>query len=270
MTLTITGARLELGAVLKRLPTRNRPAAVHINLSGQQANTLLHDGHAWQDFPRTLLAATRRALRAASATDAALFVHASFAFVRAVERGARLAEPLRSCVEAIRESEALVRAGPLPACILRLGYLYGPHSADLRAYRRAFALGRPYWSGDARARQYHLHQLDAAAALLAAARASNAGKTFYASDGHAVAFETFMDAFARRVGRARALHLPLRSRLLARVLIREEHMQQTALAMPDETLSPHVPGWRPKFADYRSGLDQVIQAWRDEAATDSA
>lgn len=137
-------------------------------MSGQEANTLLHDGHAWKDFPRTLLSATRRALRTARAADSSLFVHASFAFVRAVERGAQLDAPLQSCADAILECEALVLAGLLPACVVRLGYLYGPASADLLAYRKAFRLGRPYWSGDARALQHRLHQSDAVSALAAA------------------------------------------------------------------------------------------------------
>ncbi len=264
MTVSITGARLELGGVLLQVASRTRGAAVHINIAGQQANTLLHDGHAWKDFPRAMRGATRRALRAARVAEASMFVHASFAFVRAIEGGAHpIGAPLQSCVDAILECEALVQASGLPACVVRLGYLYGPASADLRAYRTAFRLGRPYWSGQADAPQDHLHQLDAAAALLAAAKARHAGKTFYATDGHPLPFETFMDTFAHRVGRARPLHLPLRSRLLARVIIREEHMQQTALAMPTRAPSPRVPGWKPAFADYRLGLAQVMQSWRD-------
>ncbi len=270
MNVAITGARSELGGVLRRHPSRDRLDSVHFNLSGQPANTLLHDGHAWKDFPRTMLGATRRALRDAHAANARLFVHASFAFVDAIERGVPLAAPLQSCVDAILECEALVLAGPLPACVVRLGYLYGPDSADLRAYRTAFRLGRPYWSGESGARQYHLHQSDAASALLAAAKVKNAGKTCYATDGHPTSFERFMDAFAHRVGRRRPLHLPLRSRLLARAIICEEHMQQTALAIPARAPSPRVPGWRPRFADYRSGLDQVIAAWQDQAVAESA
>jgi nucleoside-diphosphate-sugar epimerase len=211
MTLTITGARLELAGVLKQSEARRPGAEVHINLSGQQANTLLHDGHAWKDFPRTVLGATRRALRAAGTAKASMLVHASFAFIRAVEGGPGIGPPLQSCVDAILECEALVLASALPACVVRLGYLYGPDSADLRAYRTAFRLARPYWSGKADALQDHIHQLDAAAALLAAGRARNAGKTFYATDGHPMAFEPFMDAFAHRVGRPRPLHLPLRA-----------------------------------------------------------
>jgi nucleoside-diphosphate-sugar epimerase len=263
MNLSITGVRLELGRVLTQQSSKLRGGSVHINLSGQQANTLLHDGQAWKEFPRTAPGATRRAIRAARSAGASMFVHTSFAFVHAAQRGAMPGEPLRSCVEAILECEALAMSGPLPACVVRLGYLYGPQSADLLAYRKAFRLGRPYWSGLTDARQYHLHQSDAASALLAVARPRNSGKTYYATDGHAIAFEHFMDAFAHRVGRPSPLHLPLLSHLVARVIIREEHMQQTALRMPSRAPSLRVPGWKPKFPDYRKGLDQVIEAWRE-------
>jgi len=57
--------------------------------------------------------------------------------------------------------------------------------------------------------------------------------------------------------------LPLFSKPLAKVIIREEHMQQAAFPMPARAPPPHVPGWKPKFPDYRLGLDQVIKAWRD-------
>lgn len=261
MKLSLTGSRSELGRALAQHSKPGAAAPVHINVAGQQANTLLHDGHAWEGFARKTLAGTRRALRTAEAEGAQMLVHASFAFVHAVERGAKLEDPLRSAVAAILECEALALGGPVPACVVRLGYLYGPDSADLAAYRTAFRLGRPYWSGQPKALQYHLQQFDAVAALLGAARSRNAGKVFYATDGHAVSFTQFMDAFAHRVGRAKPLHLPLFSKPLARVIIREEHMQQTALAMPPRAPRPRVPGWTPQFPDFRKGLDAVIAAW---------
>jgi len=259
--------RSELGGILARRPSTNAAGTPHFNVAGQQANTLLHDGHAWKGYRHTALRGTRQAMRTALDEGATMLVQASFAFVHAVERGAALDEPLRSSVEMILECEALALSGPVPACVVRLGYLYGPDSRDLRAYRTAFRLGRPYWSGPARARQYHLHQLDAASALRAAAKARNAGKTFYATDGHAVSFMHFMDAFAHRVGRSTPLHLPRLSHILARAIIREEHMQQTALGMPPRAPSPRVPGWTPKFPDYRKGLDQTIEAWENAAGT---
>jgi nucleoside-diphosphate-sugar epimerase len=202
-------------------------------------------------------------MRSARNNRASMLVHASFAFVYGAQRGASLKEPLRSAVDAILDCEALALSGSVPCCVVRLGYMYGPESADLRAYRTAFRLGRPYWSGASKALQYHVHQFDAAEALLAAGRPRNIGKILYATDGHAISFTTLMDAFAHRVGRRTPLHLPLLSKPIAKVIIREEHMQQTALGMPPRAPSPRVPGWKPRFADYRKGLDQIIETWGD-------
>jgi len=249
----LTGARSELGRLLAR---RRIPRGVHINVAGQAANTLLHDGHAWQGFARASLAGVRRAVRA----EARLLVHASFAFVLGRPR----ADPLRSIVETILECERLALSGPVPACVVRLGYVYGPASADLRAYRTAFRLGRPYWAGPRGALQYHLHQDDAVAALLAAAQPRNAGKCFYATDGHPVPFMQLMDDFARRIGRRHPLHVPRLAAPVMRLIVREEHMQQAALAMPARAPGPRVPGWRPVYADYRAGLDQVVATWAED------
>ena len=70
-----------------------------------------------------------------------------------------------------------------------------------------------------------------------------------------------MDAFAQRVGRRSPLHLPLFLKPLAKVIVREEHMQQAALSMPPRAPKPNVPGWKPKFPNYRGGLDQILEAW---------
>lgn len=251
MSLSITGARSELGRLLLQQRVNGK---VHINVAGQHANTLLHDGHAWKGFARAAVAGARRALRA----DADLLVHASFAFAL----GRPQKEPLRSIAEAIVECERLVLAGAVRACVVRLGYLYGPESRDLRAYRAAFRLGRPYWAGPRAALQYHLHQFDAVSALLAAAVPRNAGRILYATDRRPVSFMQFMDDFARRIGRRFPLHVPRIAAPLMKLVVREEHMHQVALAMRARAPAPRVPGWKPAFADYRDGLDQIIEAWK--------
>jgi hypothetical protein len=88
MNPSITGSRSELGAVLARHRAPSATANIHINIAGQQANSLLHDGHAWTDFASMALAGMRRAIRSARTDGAPMLVHASFAFVHAVERGA--------------------------------------------------------------------------------------------------------------------------------------------------------------------------------------
>lgn len=255
----LTGARTELGSLLAaRAGARTR--RVHFNLAGQQANTLLHDGHAWEGFHALAPAGARRAVRAAAAGGATLLVHAGFAMVRAQPPR----DPLRSLALAALECEAIVLSGPVPACVVRLGYLYGPASRDLRAYRDAFRLGRPYWSGPRDSRQDHLHQQDAVAALLAAAKPRNARRILYATDGHPLAYLQFMDHFARLCGRRHPLHAPLLARPLMKLIVREEHMQQVELAVPGRAPGPRVPGWRPAFADYRRGLADALAAWPPE------
>ena len=259
MPLSVTGGRSELGRLLAR---ERIAASVHVNVAGQEANTLLHDGHAWEGFERRALAGVRRALR----TEAKFpkfpkfpqfLVHASCAFVLGRPRE----DPLRSLAETILECERLALAGPVPACVVRLGYLYGPDSRDLRAYRKAFRIGRPYWAGSPTAKQYHLHQSDAVSALLAAAKPRNAGRILYAAGGRPVPFLQFMDDFARRVGNPFPLHVPRIATPVIRLIVRKEHMQQTALAMPSQPPAPRVPGWSPAIADYRKGLDRVVAAW---------
>lgn len=251
MGITITGHQSELGRLLAQQSSRTD---IHVNLAGQQANTLLHDGHAWKDFAKSALAGARRAMR----SDARLLVHASCAFV-VVEPPK---DPLRSLAQTILECEQLVLSGPTPAVVVRLGYLYGPGSRDLRAYRSAFRLGRPYWAGPRRAGQFHLHHDDAVTALLAAAKLKNAGRILYATSAPAVPFMRFMDHFARGVGRRHPLHIPLIAAPLMQLIVRKEHVQQVALAMPTDTPTPQVPGWDPVVTDYRLGLDQAIAQWR--------
>jgi hypothetical protein len=46
MIVVITGTRPELGGVLARRRGPSATKSIHMNAAGQQASTLLHDGHA--------------------------------------------------------------------------------------------------------------------------------------------------------------------------------------------------------------------------------
>jgi hypothetical protein len=47
MNVSIIGGRSELGRVLAQQSGTDGTGDIHINLAGQRASTLLHDGHAW-------------------------------------------------------------------------------------------------------------------------------------------------------------------------------------------------------------------------------
>src|SRR5438132_5975654 len=173
MELTLTAPRSELGGVLSaalaRAPTRGGGPRVVIDISLQPPNNLLHDGRRWATFSPSRLSTLARATQRRHA-DADFLVHASYLFLNAVEAGARPGDTLRPIVDGALAAERIVMDGAVPACVVRLGYVYGPESQDLRAYRRAFRIGRPYWAGPPQTTQRHLHSDDAVRALLAAAR----------------------------------------------------------------------------------------------------
>lgn len=265
MRLLVTAPRSELGRALSaaRRGEANRGEVVAVNLALQEPNTLLHDGHAWWGDPAEhILALTRRALTSARRHEAAFIVHASYAFLQGAEGGSRVGDRMRPIVDAARQAEELVLDGDVPGCVVRLGYLYGAGWHDLRAYRRAFVLGRPYWAGPRRNLQHHLHGSDAARALLNAARRSPAGKRSYATDGVPASFADFMDHFAGLVGRAHPLHIPGSARLLVRAVVREPHVQMVAMAATGPAV-PRLVGWKPELKGYREGLTEVSEAWRE-------
>jgi nucleoside-diphosphate-sugar epimerase len=234
---------------------------VIINLALQAPNNLLHDGRTWwRDAGAHILASTRRLLASAERERAAFLVHASYAFLQGAEGGSRVGDRMRPIVEAAQSAEEMVLGYGRPACVVRLGYLYGPQSGDLRAYRRAFQLGRPYWAGPRRNLQHHLHSDDAARALLTAAQRRPRGRLTYATDGTPASFADFMDHFAHLVGRSRPLHLPAATRQLVQLVVREPHMQMVEMAVTGPA-APRLPGWRPVYPSYREGLAEVIEAW---------
>ncbi len=264
MEVVLTAPRSELGKALALVvgdaPRRRKPGPkVLVNLLAQPPNSLLHDGHRWRSYnPARLVRETHGALAASQNQDCDLVVHASYAFLRAVESGATPGRKLAPTVEAALEVEEMVRADPRPSTIVRLGYLYGPEFNDLRLYRLAFRIGRPYWAGPRRALHDHIHSADAAAALLAAAGGRPAGQTVYATDGHPVSFQSFMDHFARKVGNPLPLHIPAISRLPAQVIVAEEHMEMVELSVSGAA-TPAVAGFAPRFGEYKSGIADVLE-----------
>jgi hypothetical protein len=264
--LLLTAPRSELGGTIAAAGNTTRSGGseaprVLLSIAAQPPNTLLHDGHAWKRHtPAQILSNARSAVRAARAADAGFIVHASYAFLRAVEGGSEAGRLLRPIVDAAVEAEGIVLAAGLPACIVRLGYLYGPQCKDLRAYRLAFRIGRPYWAGSPRRLQHFLHMDDAARALLLAASRAQTGRVMYATDDQPASFAAFMDFFARRAGNPIPLHLPAASRMLSHLVVSEAHMEMVDIGVRGPA-TPSLPGFRPRFADYRAGLEQVIAAW---------
>ena len=231
-----------------------------MNVAGQHANTLLHDGHAWENYARVALAGVRRALRAAEAECASFLVHASFAFVRSVEQGHRLAEPLGAAADVILECERLALAGAVPVCVVRLGYYtdriartcarIARHSSRPAVLvRTAESAAIPPSPG--RCRRGPASCSAGAPRRPGLLRHGRPPTPVSEADGrvraqgwpeHATPFAAFREA-AGQGDHPRGAHAADR------------------VTIPPRAPSPRVPRWKPKFGDYRQGFDQVIEAW---------
>ena len=265
MQLELAGAETTLGRMVSEaLAERRTPSGgqrVLLNLSLQPPNTLLHDGHRWRRFPPTrILTLTRSAIRQASSSRSFL-VHASYVLAGARDAGVPLGDRLQPFVDAALEAEDMVLRSAVPASVVRLGYLYGPELRDLRAYRRAFRIGRPYWAGPDTVKQRHLHTHDAVRALLAAASRRSPGRVLAAADNQPVSFAAFMDHFARLSGNPLPLHLPAIMRPLSHAVVAEVHMQMVEAPTAAVPGTPRPAGFAPLYPTYRSGLRQVVDAW---------
>lgn len=263
--LDVTSPRSELALALKRAEGRDGSPGptgrVVLSIASQPPNSLLHDGYRWRKYqPARLLDDARAAVRQADGAD--FLVHASYLFAGVPPGEAAMGDRLRVIADAALEAESLVLAGTVPACVVRLGYLYGPDSRDLRLYRRAFRIGRLYWAGPGDVLQHHLHADDAATALIAAAGQRSAGTIFAAADDTPASFAAVMDHFARMVGNPLPLHLPRFSRPLTRPFIAEEHVQMVAFPSALAAGEPRPRNFEPALPDYRAGLRQVVNSWK--------
>jgi len=243
-------------------------ADVVVNLTPQKANTLLSDGQDWKGFDKTLSTTTGALLTAVKDTDVKLLIHTSYTFLYGNTRDATESTPLSvpgddAIFKMAIATENQVTNSQVPNCVLRLGYLYGPESEDLKLYIKSFKLGRPYFAGPESNLGNWLHFEDAAAALVQVAEQQPKNAIFNVVDGVPVSFADFIDRFAFTLGRKRPAHIPMWLTPLALVLVVTP--QQVDLLKLITTVNSDLFrkqfGWSPRYVSYREGLQQTVDTW---------
>jgi nucleoside-diphosphate-sugar epimerase len=251
---------------------------VVLNLAPQVPNTLLHDGHNWKDYDRILPTTTTALIEALSDCPRGsgkadrvirLFVHTSYAFLYGNANNATEDTPLSVPSEdpiflAAIQAEKAIANSSLPACVLRLGYLYGPQSEDLKKYEFSFKLRRPYFAGAEEKLMNFLHYSDAAKAISAIVERQPVGEVFNIVDGTPTAFANFIDSYALKLGYSKPSHIPLWTAPLARLIIQLQQMELLDIStrISNEKINQRL-GWSPQYKDYKEGLKQTINTWRD-------
>jgi nucleoside-diphosphate-sugar epimerase len=251
-------------------------ADIVLNLAPQKSNTLLHDGHGWRRVGETLPAQTTALLQAANASGVQFLLHGSYAFLYGSRQDgdsdlATEATPLRPPTQdrlfaaAIEAENRVTGNKQFPVCIMRVGYLYGPHSRDLALYETSFKRFRPYYAGPEEHRANFVHVADAARAVVLAGEKQPANVVVNVVDGTAVSFGTFIDTFAQTLGRKKPRRIPTWAVRFA-PLIKPQQVKQLKLhaAQVDNSRARQLLDWTPAYPSYREGLAQTVRVWREE------
>lgn len=245
---------------------------VVLNLLPQAANTLLHDGHAWKDYDQLLPAATSALVEAAEVVPVQLVVHGSYAFLYGDARGATEGDAQSAPANdpvfvAAIEAERLLRNSKIPVCVLRLGFLYGPQSEDLKKYIKSFELHRPYLAGPEGKVASMLHFEDAARALVLVTERQPVGEVYNVADDQPVWFGDFIDHFSEQLGKGKPGHIPVFLEPVARIIITREQMEllELSTAVESRKLRDEL-GWRPRYGNYIDGIAQTLKTWQADGS----
>jgi nucleoside-diphosphate-sugar epimerase len=239
-----------------------RKADVVINLATQAANHIPFYRANWQTSE--LYAMTEALYEAAAEAGAKFFVHTSFAFVYGDQHGESVDETTmpqpgdNELLRAALRAEKKALSGSIPACVLRLGYVYGAESNELRSLFETLRGARPVVSGKGYANWIHAD--DAAEAIRRAAEAQTAGGIYNIVDGTPATSETFLNSFAESIG----LNTPeTPPKFLNNFLLPQAQSDLMALsARARNRRAMEDLGWTPRFNSHREGIDDILLTWR--------
>lgn len=247
---------------------------VVLNLTPQIANTLLHDGHNWKGYDETLINTTTALLAALKNIEIKLLVHPSYTFLYGNAKDATEDTPLTApnndpIFQAAIEAEEKITQSDIPYCLLRMGFLYGPQSEDLKKYETSFKLKRPYYAGPEDNLANFLHYEDAAKALALVVEQQPIGEVFNVVDGTPIPFAKFIDTYAMKMGYSQPAHIPLFTAPVAKVIIKEPQMEILDLSTTVKSdRAREQLNWSPTYASYDEGLEQTLSVWQQQGVVD--
>jgi nucleoside-diphosphate-sugar epimerase len=242
-------------------------ADVIVNVAAQYINGLpLHDPD-WAYYARVLAEGSAALAEAAAMAEVKFVVHTSFTFLYGNTHGAIVDEsaPLESegaLFAAALAGEQAFLAGSVPTCVLRAGYIYGPHSASIQALQRTLIIRGSINVGAPGSYASWIHEADLADAIALAVEKQPAGKILNIVDDQPLPTAAFVDQFADTLG----VHRPGKSHIPASLAQWTLPPNQRALlgtsvqASADRARS--VLGWEPQYPTVEAGVDYTLLAWR--------
>lgn len=245
---------------------RMAKADVVINAAPQAPNQPPISSVEWN--ADSLVGNTAALAKAAASAGVKYLVHTSYAFVAGDTGGATVDETTKpntgdnALLKATRRAENAALNGGVPACVLRMGFLYGPESESLTTLSDALRQGRPIVAGAGLANW--VHTADAAEAVRRVVEAQPNGEIFNIVDGHPASAADFVAAFAAALGIEAPGNPPTFAR---RLLISQTQSDLMALSTQvSAAKAAEKLGWTAQYKGIRAGLDQTLMMWRAASA----
>lgn len=248
----------ELASVVK-----NAKADVLVDLSRQDLNQTVLNA-AWD--ADELVTRAKATAQAAKDGGAKFLVFTSYAFVYGDTHGHEVDESAKPStgghplLKAILRAEKAALNSGVPACVLRLGYLYGAHIEQLHAVTTTLRQGRPVAVGDGLAN--YVYAVDAAEAIRRAAEAQPSGEVLNITDGHPVTSAQFVGAVAESLGmRAPSKYPSFLNGFMAGSPLKDLFGLSTKISI---SKAQAVLGWTPSYP-LKAGLSDTSLTWRAES-----
>jgi nucleoside-diphosphate-sugar epimerase len=170
-------------------------------------------------------------------------------------------------IQSAIDAEAIAReaesAEGFTVSILRGGFFYDSESAHTRMLAEALRKRQMPIIGGGAALWAMIHSDDAASAYVIAAEKPRSG-VWHIVDNELVQVSTFLKEFASRLGAPTPRRVPV---WLARWLAGEQAVEYfTRSTRTTNARFRRDFGWAPRYPTYHDGLDQIVAAWKAEAA----
>lgn len=237
-----------------RTALRIADAKLIIHLAPQAAN---HTPHTPAEWNERLAQETVALFKAAEEVGVEFIVHTSYAFAGGESEAAG------SLLQSARRAERAALRSSIPACVLRLGYLYGAQSPELVTMRDTLKLGRMMSPGSDVPAGW-VYDSDAARALVLALQLRPAGSTLTIVDDHPVSPASFIGYFAETQGLGVPGRIP---GFAARFFSSKTQMALMDIPFSATNAEARTTlGWQPRYTDTRAGIDEMLLTWRADAA----
>jgi 2-alkyl-3-oxoalkanoate reductase len=163
-----------------------------------------------------------------------------------------------SAAEAERLALEAANGSDLATTILRGGWFYGPDAWHTRSFGEGLKKRMLPIVGDGSAYWSILHTDDAASAYLTALEHRPEG-VFHVVDNEPAKVGDFFRYFAERQGAKPPRRVPVWLAKLAAGSFAADFATTSMITSADRF--KQATGWRPRYPDFRAGLDQVVSSW---------